>query len=116
MTALINIAKDFSRTPGGRFKTDGPFSGQLLRDGFLAPALMAARKDGGRLVVILDGTRGYLSSFLEEAFGGLVRECGFTRSELKRLLEIRALDPYYQTYKITAERSIADAREKAIAS
>src|ERR1700691_5841505 len=112
----IDVARDFSRTPGGRHISDGPFSGQLFRDRILAPALQEARRNNDRVVVILDGTRGYLSSFLEEAFGGLVRECGFTHRELDRLLEIRTHDPYYKHYKITANRAIAEAREKAIAS
>jgi hypothetical protein len=112
----INIAKDFSRTPGGRYFSDGPFSGQMLRDRYLVPALKAAEREGDRIVVVLDGTRGYLSSFLEEAFGGLVRECGFNRKELERLLEIRAIDSFYQPYVVLAKRYIADARERAIAS
>lgn len=66
---IINIARDFSRYPAGRFLEDGPFSGQRFRDEFLKPAL-----DADILITIeLDGTRGYGSSFLEEAFGGLVR-------------------------------------------
>ncbi|MGO9682705.1 MAG: STAS-like domain-containing protein [Beijerinckiaceae bacterium] len=112
----IEISKDFSRTPGGRHIADGPFSGELFRDRYLAPALREARQSGQRVVVILDGTRGYLSSFLEEAFGGLVRECDFSQAELRRILEIRSIDPYYDTYKFTANRCIAEAREKAIAS
>jgi|SRR5580704_15020178 hypothetical protein len=111
----IEISKDFSRTPGGRYISDGPFSGELFRDRFLVPALREARESGQRVVVLLDGTRGYLSSFLEEAFGGLVRNCGFTQEELRRLLEIKSIDPYYETYKLLAKRYIADAREKAIA-
>src|SRR5579872_5501179 len=113
--STINIAKDFSRTPGGRFRSDGPYSGQLFRDRCLVPALEAAKRDHSRVVVVLDGTRGYLSSFLEEAFGGLVRECGYRREELDRLLEIQAIDPFYQPYAVLAKRYIADAREKAIA-
>jgi hypothetical protein len=112
----IEIAKDFSRTPGGRYFSDGPFSGQMFRDRYLVPALQAAKRDGDRVVVVLDGTRGYLSSFLEEAFGGLVRECGFTRNELDQLLEVRSIDPFYQPYTVLAKRYIADARERAIAS
>jgi hypothetical protein len=116
MDRIIEISKEFSLTPGGRYISDGPASGQLFRDRHLAPALREAQRMGSRVVVILDGTRGYLSSFLEEAFGGLVRECGFTRDQLARLLEIRSLDPYYEHYEIIAQRAIADARERAIAS
>jgi hypothetical protein len=71
--------------------------------------------NGQLVVVVLDGTRGYLSSFLEEAFGGLVRERGFRKTELDRLLEIRSIDPFYETYKRLAMRYIAEAREGAVA-
>lgn len=69
-TQRINVAEDFSRYPAGRYKTDGPFSGERFRDEFLVPIL--EKEDRARIE--LDGTRGYGSSFLEEAFGGLVRK------------------------------------------
>lgn len=81
----IQVAKDFSRYPAGRFVTDGPYSGELFRKKHLKPAL--AEEDS--IVVDLDGARGYGSSFLEEAFGGLVRE-GFSKADLLRKLVIRA--------------------------
>src|ERR1700722_7271312 len=111
MNATINIGQDFSRPPGGRRVTDGPKSGQEFRDRVLVPALRAATKTGESVDVILDGPRGYLSSFLEEAFGGLVRECGFSHAALDRLLRIKALDPYYDTYRRLAMRYISEARE-----
>jgi STAS-like domain of unknown function (DUF4325) len=116
MTATIEVAKDFSPTPGGRYISDGPYSGELFRDRVLAPALYKALAEGSTVVVVLDGPRGYLSSFLEEAFGGLVRERGFSKSKLGRHLEIRANDPFYETYRVLAQRYIAEAREKALAS
>lgn len=67
---IINIAKDFSRLPCGRFKTDGPYSAEEFRDNLLIPALNQNKK----VTVLLDETRGYGSSFLEEAFGGLIRK------------------------------------------
>jgi STAS-like domain of unknown function (DUF4325) len=112
----IKIASDFSRTPGGRYFSDGPFSGQMFRDRYLVPALQAAKRDNDRVTVVLDGTRGYLSSFLEEVFGGLVRETGFSHDELDRLLEIRSDDPFYEPYRVLAKRYIAEARARAIAS
>lgn len=65
----IKVAEQFSRFPAGRFEKDGPFSGELFRRKYLVPAL----EKSDDLVVELDGARGYGSSFLEEAFGGLVR-------------------------------------------
>ena len=66
----INIAREYSRFPAGRYRTDGPYSGERFRDEVLVPAL----RRGGQVEVELDGTAGYGSSFLEEAFGGLIRK------------------------------------------
>jgi len=81
----IQVAREFSRYPAGRYTKDGPYSGEYFRTKFLAPALEAQDK----IIVEMDGARGYGSSFLEEAFGGLVR-LGFLKDVIKRKLEIRA--------------------------
>ncbi len=72
--ATINIALDYSKTPGGRYKNEGRYSGEEFRETMLKPRYETAQRDGERLEIILDGGYGYGSSFLEEAFGGLVRE------------------------------------------
>jgi len=89
----INIARDFSKYPAGRFLSDGPYPGALCRDKLLIPALRA----NDTVTVELDGTLGYGSSFLEEAFGGMVRERGFTTEELERKLRL-----------ITSDSSLSD--------
>lgn len=73
----IKIPEDYTRFPAGRYISDGSFSGQRFRDELLIPAL----KGGETVEVYLDGTLGYGSSFLEEAFGGLVR-AGFDKQDL----------------------------------
>jgi hypothetical protein len=65
---------------------------------------------------VLDGTRGYLSSFLEEAFGGLVRRHGFKPSDLSQVLEIKAKDPFFDTYRVLAHRYIANAKPETAAA
>jgi hypothetical protein len=87
-TVTINIAKDFSKWPAGRFDEDGPFPGEKFRDEFLLPALSS----GKSVIVELDGTRGYGSSFLEEAFGGLVRLGKLTREQLHSVLKFVSND------------------------
>ncbi len=91
-TATISIAEDFSPSPAGRFRSDGPFPGEAFRDDFLLPKL----KDSDQILILLDGTSGYGSSFLEEAFGGLVRK-GFKESELRRKLRFESSRPSYET-------------------
>ncbi|MER9484069.1 STAS-like domain-containing protein [Mesorhizobium sp. M0494] len=91
--ATINILKQFSKTPGGRYYTDGPASGQKFREEFLLPALAA----NDRVVVEMDGTRGYPSSFLEEAFGGLTRELKWSPEEFRQRIELHA-SPDFAVY------------------
>ena len=81
----ISIASDFSPAPAGRYPEDGPFPGAAFRDKLLIPAL----KENDEVTVDLDGTAGFGSSFLEEAFGGLVR-AGFPVPELRRRLHINS--------------------------
>jgi hypothetical protein len=90
MSARIVVAEAFSRYPAGRFQGDGPFSGERFRDELLVPAL----RRGGMVEVVLDGTLGYGSSFLEEAFGGLMRESNFVLKDLETRLRVVSLsDP-----------------------
>ncbi len=70
----INIATDYTKMPGGRHIKEGPFSGEDFREKILKPNYIKAKNAGEPLTVILDGGFGYATSFLEEAFGGLVRE------------------------------------------
>lgn len=73
-TIRICIANDFSTTPGPRKRDDGTHSGQQFREEVLGPRYLQAKERGDELLVDLDGTEGYATSFLEEAFGGLARE------------------------------------------
>jgi hypothetical protein len=70
----LSILKEFSKTPGFRFKKQSPgTSGQEFRDNLLIHKYIEALSKKEKLSVDLDGTDGYLTSFLEEAFGGLQR-------------------------------------------
>lgn len=86
---LINVAKDFTRFPSGRFRRNGSTSGEAFREDFLETPL----REGLEVTVELDGTIGYGSSFLEEAFGGLVRTLGVAASELNLKLSLVSEDP-----------------------
>ena len=67
---MVSVAKDFTRFPSGRYVQNGDTSGQAFRERFLEKPISR----GETVVVDFDGTIGYGSSFLEEAFGGLVRK------------------------------------------
>ncbi|MCJ2378769.1 STAS-like domain-containing protein [Vibrio sp. ZSDZ34] len=82
----IKVIVDFHSKPYGRFKTDAPgcefTAGEVFRDAHLAPAL----REFDKVTVDLTGYNRYGRSFLDEAFGGLIRESGFTKAELDQKL------------------------------
>lgn len=82
----LKIATQFSKAPGPRYPEEGEHSGEEFRTQVLIPALEAAAASQSILEVDLDGTFGYGTSFLEEAFGGLIRINGFRLSDLNRLI------------------------------
>jgi hypothetical protein len=91
----IFIGRDFSFTPMGRYyPKDGDSCGERFRTQILAPALRA----GEQVEVVIDDVEGYGSSFLEEAFGGLIRVEGFTVSELKQNLKIICNNEDFKIY------------------
>lgn len=85
----VNVAKDFTRFPSGRFKRNGSTSGEAFREKFLESHIALKQT----VVVELDGTIGYGSSFLEEAFGGVVRKLGLTAGEAENLIQLKSSDP-----------------------
>lgn len=89
----IDIGEDFSDTPLGRYPSDNAYNGTVFREKHLIPAL-----NEGFVTVIIDHVEGYGSSFLEEAFGGLVRQ-GFTVPDLEKKLIIEFTDPDFQIFK-----------------
>lgn len=105
---IIDIAREFSQFPGGRYRDKGKFSGEEFREEVLWPAL----QNGGKVVIVLDGTAGYSASFLEEAFGGLVRQHPEVIATLSDRLEVRASDPHYDTYRTLIGRYIDDAKSR----
>lgn len=74
MRRLFKIAEEYTKTPGGRTPADGPYSGEDFREKHLKPMFVEAKSSGGGLAIDFDGGYGYSPSFLEESFGGLVRE------------------------------------------
>lgn len=95
----VNVAADFSPYLGGRYRADGPWSGEQFRDDVLLPKLEAAMQSNEILVVDLDGVAGVPSSFLEEAFGGLLRRRTAWRvADVERVLRLQAQDPELLPY------------------
>ena len=88
MSILLRIADRFTTRPGARYVTDGPHSGEEFRKKLLENEFRAAMEANEELIVDLDGTAGYATSFLEEAFGGLARLFGI--EVVHRLIRIKS--------------------------
>lgn len=85
----INVAKDFSKNPSGRYIKDGKTSGEV----FLKNVLLPAVKTHDMVEINFDGVRGYGSSFLEEAFGGFIRETKMSLVDFFKRVKIITQDP-----------------------
>ena len=86
----ISIAKDFSITPGARYRREGKWSGEEFYEDILLPAFIAAQQAGVKLMIDLDGTSGYATSFLEQAFGTLAIKFGI--DEVQDRLSFKTID------------------------
>ena len=78
---IINIADEFSDFPVGRDMDKHPFSGEKFREELLVPPL----RRNERVVVNFEGVFACPPSFLDEAFGGLVRRYGRDKEFLDRI-------------------------------
>lgn len=85
----FNVVKDFSRTPSARVAKEGKYPGTELRDK-ITPKIKAAIDKNVSFRIDLDGASGYGTSFLEEVFGGLIREEHIKLDDLKKCLKIKS--------------------------
>ena len=67
----IIIARDFTTTPGARYRKDGDFSGEQFLDEWLLPKFEKAVSEDYILLIDLDKVWGYPSSFVSGSFGKL---------------------------------------------
>jgi hypothetical protein len=104
----IRVADDFSATPFGRYRADGPESGQVFREEHLLPALSKHE----RVVLDVDGVAGLPSSFWEEAIGGLIR-AGLQADDVRSKLEIETTDSDLKVYVRLGWRYLDEAAQKA---
>jgi len=104
----ISIAKDYSDTHLGRYPADGPFNGQRFREEYLRPALT----ENESVVVNIDDVEGYGSSFLEEAFGGLIRKGYFTIPEVTKKLQIVSSKPELEIYLSLIWKYVREAHKE----
>lgn len=108
MTDKTIDMKEFSKTPYGRYDSDGKFNGEAFRKKFLIPALNEGYE---RVFVNLDSVeKGYEygSSFLEESFAGLIRYEGLTAKDLSRIIIKTKHEDYILEIKSYIDRAEKD--------
>lgn len=83
---FLNVI-DFTEYPGPRYDNQGPESGEKFYVEKLNPLFNKCYSEDKLLVVNLDGTAGFASSFLDEAFGQLTYDFGADTLEMNLLIE-----------------------------
>ena len=93
---IIKIANDYTTIPGVREEIEGDFPGEEFLEKILLPKFKQALTEKKKLLIDLDGTAGYATSFLEAAFGGLAREHKESKIVLANLEFKSADDPFLE--------------------
>jgi hypothetical protein len=108
----INIGKDFSSHPIGRYRSDGDGSGEVFREDYLLPVLSGLVKDEKIEIILDDGVDGYGSSFLVEAFAGVVKVGAMKSEELLNKLIFKYDDQDFNFYEEKIKEYISKAKPK----
>ena len=109
----LNIAKTFSPMAVGRYRKDNPHSGEVFREEHLTSMLRRAVQEHDILEVDLEGMRGLSASFLDEAFGGLVRSGEWTAKQVLEFVRFVPEDTYFDPYIKNVKDFIRDADANA---
>lgn len=113
-TVTIKIASAFSKTPGPRYIHEGKWSGEKFRKEQFFKFFDDAIKANQKVIVDLDGTLGYGTSFLEEIFGGLIRIHHLNYDDIVNRLTIISEEESYLIDDIM--HYLKEAHEKALVS
>lgn len=108
--ATINIGKDFSLDPAGRYYTDGDGSGEEFREKFLIPALKELKQNEILEIILDDGVEGYGSSFLVEGFAGAVKYGHVQGEQLLKNLYFSFSNSDFEFYKDKIIQYIKEAK------
>ncbi|GAA3923789.1 STAS-like domain-containing protein [Litoribacillus peritrichatus] len=103
---ILYIGKQFSDDPAGRYYTDGDGSGEEFREEVLRPLLKLNKP----LTINIDeNVEGYGSSFLVEAFGGLIKHGYFESDYINRVLNLDFNDSDFEFYARKIKQYIKEA-------
>ena len=109
MTLRLIISTEFSPVPIGRHREDGDKSGEAFREDILYPKICEAMKKQELLEVDFTGMYGLSSSFLEEAFGGLVREKRLNPDDVLRTIKFLPENSHFDLYINLTKEYIKEA-------
>lgn len=110
----ISVVKDFGDKPYGRYMdSNNKLSGERFRREVLVPALRAHKY----VHVDLDGYNRYGRSFLDEAFGGLIRAESFSWADLNERLSyshtlVKSIENLISDRLLAAKLSVEGLGEK----
>lgn len=118
---IISVLDDFTEYPGLRNCSISEYSGEEFYHKILNKEFKEAYEKKYKLTVSLDGTGGYASSFLDEAFGNLVYD--FTLDVVSKHIEIISdEEPHWKdmiwnkTFREWEERRKSKKKPKVTAS
>lgn len=109
---VIKVA-DWSVTPGWRWITEvDNYSGQKYRSEVVYDKYKLAVSNGVKLIVDLEGVAGFTSSFLSEAFGGLISRDNEDKSTVLKTIEF--LPTKFELTFIRAKKMLENAQYSPI--
>ncbi len=86
-TIVLKIAQEFTPHIGARYRSDGDFSGDQFYEDILKPKLDEVWRDPKKKIILdLDGTFGYASSFLSQIFVRIMQDFHEKNKVLKKLI------------------------------
>lgn len=107
---VLNIGKEFSEVPSGRYRTDGDVSGEAFREDVLKEKILALKEDEKLQIILDDGVEGYGSSFLVEGFAGLVKHGYIEGPALLSKIDFVCSDEDFEFYKNKIVQYIHEAK------
>lgn len=90
MIKTISISREFTDTPGARYISDGEYSGEEFYIKILKDPLKKSIAEKSKLLIDLDNTWGYASSFLSEVLLRAIRDFG--KASVTQTLEFKSED------------------------
>ncbi|MDE6449229.1 MAG: STAS-like domain-containing protein [Muribaculaceae bacterium] len=118
---IVKRIADWALRPGPRFREQGPKSGEEFYCTRLKEWYEEAVDKGLTLTIDLDGTDGYLTSFIDESFGRLVYDFG--RDNVEKTVIVKSdMEPEWlsrlmdKTYPAWEKRRIEGAAPRSTVS